>query len=179
MIGRSHVSNVACACVIAMCLASDSWAAVTRLPLRQSAAAADAPVLAHEIGAETRPLFASSGRRALAVQPADVGVGGRLFAYGPVSAEAAGGDFTAEILVWEFPRAATEGAPARVGGWRRVALAAFKAATGNTVSATVVDPQLDVGPVITGVFARAEGAPDGRAVTSAPIEVPRGARFGP
>ena len=160
-----------------MCLASDSWAAVTRLPLQVAGLAPGAPLMSLQIGAETRPLFAASGRRVLAIQPADVSEGGRLFAYGPVPPDAATDDFTAEILVWEFPRPAKDDAAARTGGWRRVALAPFKAATGNTVSATVIDAALAAGPIVTGVFARAAPAPDGRVVTSAPIEVPRGARL--
>lgn len=177
MIARSRLSNVAGVCVLAMCLASESWAAVSRVPLRDSRVPPDKPVDSLEIGAETRPLFAPSGRRVLAIQPAEVGAGGRVFAYGPVPPDVAGADFTAEILVWEFPRPASENSPARVGGWRRVSLAPFKTATGNTVSATVVDPELAVGPIITGVFARAADAPGGRAVTSAPVDVPRGARL--
>lgn len=177
MSARSRVGNVVWASSLALLVATDSWAVVARVPLRNVAAPVDAPVASLEIGAETRPLFASSGRHALAVQPADVGPGGKVFAYGPVPPDAAGDDFTAEILVWEFPRPASENTPARAGGWRRVSLAQFKAATGNTVSSTVVDPELAAGPIVTGVFARAAAAPDGRVATSAPVDVPRGARL--
>jgi arylsulfatase A-like enzyme len=174
---RSRSWNVAMVAALATCLASDAWSAVTRLPLRGVGVAPDAPIASLEIGAETRPVFAPSGRRVLAVQPAEVGDAGRLFAFGAVPPEAASEDFTAEVLVWEFPRPASEGVAARTGGWRRVALPQFKVATGNTVSATVVDPELAAGPIITGVFARAAVAADGRVATSEPVEVPRGARL--
>jgi len=175
--GRSRARNVVWASSLVLFWVTEASAIVTRLPLRNAAAPANAPVESLEIGAETRPLFASSGRRALAVQPADVGTGGRVFAYGPVPPDVAADDFIAEILVWEFPRPASETAPASAGGWRRLSLAQFKAATGNTVSATVLDPELAPGPVVTGVFARAAAAPDGRVATSAPVDVPRGARL--
>jgi hypothetical protein len=174
---RSRVRTVVWASSLVSLLAIDSWAVVTRLPLRNASMPADAPVEVLEIGAETRPLFAPSGRRTLAIQPADVGPGGRVFAYGPVPPDVGVDDFTAEILVWEFPRPATDTAPPRAGGWRRLAMAPFKAATGNTVSATVVDPELATGPIVTGVFARAAAAPDGRVAVAAPVEVPRGARL--
>lgn len=177
MVGRLGFWNFAAPLLFALCVASDTWAAVTRLPLRVAGVAPDAPTTSLDIGGETRPLFGSSGRRQLAIQPADVGEGGRLFAYGPVPPAAAGEDFTAEILVWEFPRPAADGVAARPGGWRRVALPQFKAATGNTVSATVVDSQLAAGPVVTGVFARAADTPDGRGFTSSAVDVPRGARL--
>jgi hypothetical protein len=162
---------------VVMCFAAESGAVVARSPLRNAAFSPDAPTTYLEIGSETRPLFGSSGRRVLTIQPASVGQAGTLFAFAPVPPEAASEDFTAEILVWEFPRPATEGAAAKLGGWRRIALAQFKAATGNTVSATVIDPELAVGPVITGVFSRAAEAAEGRVAVSHPVEVPRGTRL--
>ena len=90
MVARSRFWNVAEVCALVMCLASDSWAAVTRLPLQVAGRTPGASsLMALQIGAETRPLFAASGRRVLAIQPADVSEGGRLFAYGPVPPDAA------------------------------------------------------------------------------------------
>lgn len=174
---RLRVSDVTLAFLLMIGSAPSAWAVVTRVPLQNAAASPEATLAYLEIGAETRPLFAASGRRVLSIQPVEVGVGGQMFAYGPVPPDLAGEDFSAEIVVWEFPRPATEGSPARTGGWRRLALAQFKAATGNTVSATAIDPELAAGPVITGVFARSVPAPEGRFVTSAPVEVPRSARL--
>jgi hypothetical protein len=177
MIARSSSSKVAAIFAALICMASGSQAAVTRLPLRSAGTATGTPIASLEIGSETRPLFAASGRRTLAIQPSSVGDAGRLFAYGPVPPDVASEDFTAEVLVWEFPRPASEGGPARSSGWRRVALPRFKAATGNTVSATVIDSELSVGPVVTGVFARAEPAANGRVALSEAVEIPRGARL--
>jgi len=163
--------------VEALVVSSVATAAHLRIPLHLSGEVAPAGrPRALKIGRETRPLFAESGRRLLAVTPAEVSASGEVFIFGKIPDDLLGTDVVAEALVWELPRVGDDGAP-RPGGWRRLGLVPRKGADGGHVSLTTIDPSLAAGSIITAAFLRAPDLPGERAATSLPVEVPRNARL--
>jgi arylsulfatase len=125
----------------------------------------DLPYDSVRVGDELRVTLAPSGRTRLAVRPAQVDAGGRLFVYADIPPDAGKEAFDAEILLWEE------------GGWRRRQLVHKEAGKVGKISATLVVPDLEVGPVATAVFRRDAVAGARQVVSTRPVVVPRGARL--
>jgi arylsulfatase A-like enzyme len=117
------------------------------------------------VGREVREALTSSGRDLLALRPAQVAAGGRVFVYGAVPRDAGMEEFDTEALVWTEDR------------WIRRTIMPKAAGRLGYVSATVLVPDVEPDTVPTAVFRRSGSKLDPVTVVSVPVDVPRRARL--
>jgi arylsulfatase A-like enzyme len=157
--------------------ASEASAAGRRISLRAEASVAGAPYATLRVGRETRRILESSGREMLAVQPAEVADGGVLFSYAPVPERLKSKDFVAEALVWSGSGADAPIAGGGSRGWKRIGLVRHRAGAGDTISTTTVYSFAPNETVITAFAVRITEPQTPQLVTTAGVEIPRGARL--
>jgi len=119
------------------------------------------PSTSIRVGREVRQALTSSGRELLALRPAQVAAGGRVFVYGAVPGDSGMEQFDTEALVWFED------------SWKRRTIMPKSAGRLGYVSATVLVPDVEVETVPTAVFRRAGTRMDPVTVWTNTIEIPR------
>lgn len=119
------------------------------------------PSIPTRVGREVREALTSSGRELLALRPAQVAAGGRVFVYGAVPGDSGMQEFDTEALVWIED------------SWKRRTIMPKSAGKLGYVSATVLVPDVEVETVPTAVFRRAGVRMDPVTVWANTVEIPR------
>jgi arylsulfatase A-like enzyme len=117
------------------------------------------------VGREVREALTSSGRELLALRPAQVAAGGRVFVYAAVPGDSGMQAFDTEALVWGED------------SWVRRTIIPKNAGRLGYVSATVLVPDIELETVPTAVFRRAGRRMDPVTVVTNAVEVPRRAHL--
>jgi len=133
-----------------------------RMPVyaAQRGAATALPYVPVRVGDERRLSLTDSGRRQLALRPAQVAEGGRLFAFATVPPELAEESFDAEFLVW------------RAGAWQRRGIVRKETGKLGHLTSTIVVQGQAPGPIPTAVFRRTAEHGKAQSVVSVPLKIP-------
>ncbi len=118
------------------------------------------PYVPVRVGDETRDALIAGAKTVLSLGPVQAGHGGRVFMYASVPDHLAGVAFDAEFLLWEN------------GTWKRRAVVRRDAGETGRISATVIVPDLEPGPVPVAVLARPPVSTQPQSVSSAPVRIP-------
>lgn len=117
------------------------------------------------VGDEARPALTTSGRQLLALRPAQVAAGGRVFVYAAVPGDSGMQSYDTEALVWGDD------------SWVRRTIMPKASGRLGYVSATVLVPEVELLTVPTAVFRRAGRRMDPVTIWTNTVEIPRRAQL--
>jgi hypothetical protein len=118
------------------------------------------PYVAVRVGEERRYALAASGREQLALRPAQVGAGGRVFVFAKVPPDLGETEFPAEFLVW------------RAGHWERRQVLDKPTGSLGHITATLIVDGAAAGAIPTAVFRRQAQGGKLQSIVSTSLEIP-------
>jgi arylsulfatase A-like enzyme len=118
------------------------------------------PYVPVRVGNESRDALVGGAKTVLWLGPVQASHGGRVFMHAPVPDHLSGVAFDAEFLVWQ------------ADAWKRRAIVRREAGDTGGVSATVIVPGLEPGPVPVAVLARPPASGQPQTVNTGAVRVP-------